>query len=231
MQIFLWETRFAFCFNICQIIDQCSPNCSKKWNRKINCRIHVAPVCLRLTGECNQAKHQDGNNRTCVVNLLIELMSQRTQSSQKWKLVMIPSFYLSRLHLALTRMQIFFWETRFAFCFNICRIIDQCSPNCWKKWNRKINCRIHVAPVCLRFTGECNQAKHQDGNNRTCVVNLLIELMSQRTQSSQNWKLVMIPSLLLRSQSTSEKKFCGSSYMPFLFAARIGWTECQGGWK
>ena len=51
---FLWGTGFAFCFDIWRIIDQCSPNYSKKWNGKINGRIHVAQVCLRLAGVCNE---------------------------------------------------------------------------------------------------------------------------------------------------------------------------------
>ena len=44
--IFLWETGFAFYFDTCRIIDQCSPNCSKKWNGKMNRRIHVVQVCF-----------------------------------------------------------------------------------------------------------------------------------------------------------------------------------------
>ena len=51
---FLWETGLAFYFDICRIIDQCSPNCLKKWNGKMNCRIHVVQVCLRLVGACNR---------------------------------------------------------------------------------------------------------------------------------------------------------------------------------
>ena len=62
----------------------------------------------------------------------------------------------SRLRLALTRMQNFWWETGFAFCFDICRIVDQCSPNRSKKWNGKINCRIHVVSVC-KLAGACNE--------------------------------------------------------------------------
>ena len=47
---FLSETGFAFCFDICQIIDRCSPNCSKNGNGKIYSEIHVAQVCLWLAG-------------------------------------------------------------------------------------------------------------------------------------------------------------------------------------
>ena len=71
--------------------------------------------------------------------------------------VVLQYDYLSRLRLALTRMQIFLWGTGFAFCFDIWRIIDQCSPNYSKKWNGKINGRIHVAQVCLRLAGACNE--------------------------------------------------------------------------
>ena len=45
---FLREMGFAFCFDICQIIDQCKPNCLKNGNGKIYSRIHVVQVCLRL---------------------------------------------------------------------------------------------------------------------------------------------------------------------------------------
>ena len=55
---FLRETGFAFCFDICQIIDRCSPNCAKNGNIKIYSTIHVVQVCLRIAGACNWAKHQ-----------------------------------------------------------------------------------------------------------------------------------------------------------------------------
>ena len=45
---FLSETGFAFCFDICQIIDRCSPNCSKNGNGKIYSEMHVVQVCLWL---------------------------------------------------------------------------------------------------------------------------------------------------------------------------------------
>ena len=50
---FFLRNRIRFLFRICRIIDQCSPNCSKKWNGKMNCRIHVVQVCLRLISACN----------------------------------------------------------------------------------------------------------------------------------------------------------------------------------
>ena len=71
--------------------------------------------------------------------------------------VMLEYDNLSRLRIALTRMQNSLWETGFAFCFDICRIIDQCSPNCSKKWNEKINCWIHVVQICLKLAGVCNE--------------------------------------------------------------------------
>ena len=43
---FLSETGFALCFDICQIIDRCSLNCSKNGNGKIYSEIHVVQVCL-----------------------------------------------------------------------------------------------------------------------------------------------------------------------------------------
>ena len=52
--IFLWETGFAFCSDICRIIDQSSPNCPKKWSGKINYRIDVVQVCLKLAGAFNE---------------------------------------------------------------------------------------------------------------------------------------------------------------------------------
>ena len=67
---------------------------------------------------------------------------------------------LSKLRLALTRMQ-FLRETGFALCFDICQIIDRCSPNCAKNGNIKIYSTIHVVQVCLRIAGACNWAKHQ----------------------------------------------------------------------
>ena len=47
---FLSETGFAFCFDICQIIDRCSPNCSKNGNGKNYSEINVVQVCLWLAG-------------------------------------------------------------------------------------------------------------------------------------------------------------------------------------
>ena len=67
---------------------------------------------------------------------------------------------LSKLRLALTRTQIL-RDTGFAFCFDICQIIDRCSPNCPKNGNGKIYSTIHVVQVCLRIAGACNWAKHQ----------------------------------------------------------------------
>ena len=48
MQIFKRNGICFFGFDICQIIDQCKPNCSKNGNGKIYSRIHVVQVCLRL---------------------------------------------------------------------------------------------------------------------------------------------------------------------------------------
>ena len=44
---------FAFCFDVCQIIDQCKPNCSKNGNGKIYSGIYVVQVCLRLATHYN----------------------------------------------------------------------------------------------------------------------------------------------------------------------------------
>ena len=46
---FLSETGFAFCFDICQIIDRCSPNCSKNGNGKIYSEIHTCSSSLFMT--------------------------------------------------------------------------------------------------------------------------------------------------------------------------------------
>ena len=51
----LCQTKFNNWFDVCQIIDQCSPNCLRLEKRKgkINFGIHVVRVCLRLAGACN----------------------------------------------------------------------------------------------------------------------------------------------------------------------------------
>ena len=86
---------------------------------------------------------------------------------------------------------------------------------------------MHVAPVCLRLTGECNQAKHQDGNNRTCVVNLLIELESTNSKQSEV-ETRDDTLLLLRSQSTSEKNFAVHLICHFFLLHKLDGQNVRG---
>ena len=88
---FLSETGFAFCFVICQIIDRCSPNCSKNGNGKIYSEIHVVQVCLWPAGA--NLKHISHAwiikhfNRTKFYNPKIKVFhrQQKTVSySDKW---------------------------------------------------------------------------------------------------------------------------------------------------
>ena len=71
--------------------------------------------------------------------------------------VVLQYDYLSRLRLALTRMQNFFMRNRFRFLIRYLSNHRSMFPKARKEWKGKINCRIHVVQVCLKLVGACNE--------------------------------------------------------------------------
>ena len=92
----LWGTGFAFCCDICRIIDQCSTDFPKKWNGKINFRIHIVQGCLRLAGTCNETvyipmrKHWSGRRLQWIKQNTIHILKKYifflilTEDDQGW---------------------------------------------------------------------------------------------------------------------------------------------------